>query len=75
MSHDEFVAKYNRICGLKQISKDQADRAREQWMNLQDCKDIADAMQTLAKFGQPRPFIGYNPGPNFLEFERRARQE
>jgi 2-methylcitrate dehydratase len=61
MSHDELVAKYNRICGLKQIGKDQADRAREQWMNLKDCKDIADAIQVIAKFGQPMPLSDRTP--------------
>ena len=61
MSHDEIVAKYNRICDLKEISKDQADRAREQWMSLKDCKDIADAIQVIAKFGKPRPLSDKTP--------------
>ncbi len=61
MSHDELVAKYSRICDLKQISKAQADRAREQWMNLKDLKDFADAMQLVAKFGQPKPLSDMTP--------------
>ena len=61
MSHDELLAKYNRICDLKQISKAQADRAREQWMNLKDLKDFADAMQLIAKFGQPKPLSDMTP--------------
>jgi 2-methylcitrate dehydratase len=61
MSHDELIAKYNRICDLKQISRDQANRAREQWMNLKDIRDIADAMQTIAKFGQPKPLSDMTP--------------
>jgi hypothetical protein len=61
MSHDELIAKYNRICDLKQISKTQADRAREQWMNLKDLKDFADAMQVIAKFGQPKPLSDMTP--------------
>jgi 2-methylcitrate dehydratase len=61
MSHDELIAKYNRICDLKQISKAQADRAREQWMNLKDLKDFADAMQVIAKFGQPKPLSDMTP--------------
>jgi 2-methylcitrate dehydratase len=61
MSHDELIAKYNRICDLKQISRDQANRAREQWMNLKDCKDIANAMQMIAKFGQPKPLSDMTP--------------
>jgi 2-methylcitrate dehydratase len=61
MSHDELVAKYNRICDLKQISRAQADRARERWMNLKDSKDIADAVQVIAKFGQPKPLSDMTP--------------
>jgi 2-methylcitrate dehydratase len=61
MSHDEIIAKYNRICGLKQISKDQADRARQMWINLKDCKDIGDAVQVVAKFGQPKPLADRTP--------------
>ena len=61
MSHDELVAKYNRIADLQQISKGQADRVREQWMNLKDCKDIADAMQVIAKLGQPKPLSDRTP--------------
>ncbi len=66
MSHDELVAKYNRICDLKQISKDQADRAREQWMNLKDCKDIADAMQSDREIRPADAFIGQDTRPEFL---------
>ena len=61
MSHDELLAKYNRICDLKQISKAQADHAREQWMNLKDLKDFADAIQVIAKFGQPKPLSDMTP--------------
>jgi 2-methylcitrate dehydratase len=55
MSRDELIQKHNRIADFMQISAEQRERARQQWMNLRACKDIGDAMQTIAKFGQPRP--------------------
>jgi 2-methylcitrate dehydratase len=55
MSHDELIQKYNRISDFMQVSKEQRERAREQWMNLRASKDITEAIQTIAKFGQPRP--------------------
>jgi 2-methylcitrate dehydratase len=61
MGHDELIQRYSRMAEFKQINKEQADRAREQWMNLQACKDIAEAVQTIAKFGQPKPLSDMTP--------------
>jgi 2-methylcitrate dehydratase len=61
MSHDELIRKHNRISDFMQVSKEQRERAREQWMNLRASKDIAEAMQTIAKFGQPRPLSDRSP--------------
>lgn len=55
LSHDDNVKRYNRMADFMQIDREQADRAREQWMNLRAVKDIADAMQTIAKYGKPKP--------------------
>lgn len=45
-----------------EVDKAQADRAIQQWMNLKDVKDIGDAIQTVAKFGKPRPLTDRSPG-------------
>ena len=55
MSHDELIQKYNRISDFMQVSKEQRERARAQWMNLRAAKDIGEAIETIAKFGRPRP--------------------
>lgn len=55
LSHDENLKRYNRMADFMQIDRAQADRAREQWMNLRNVKDIADAMKTVAKYGRPKP--------------------
>lgn len=61
MSHDELLQKHDRIADFMQISREQRERAREQWMNLRACKDIGEAMQTIAKFGQPKPLTDRTP--------------
>jgi hypothetical protein len=61
MSHDDLIQKHNRISDFMQINKEQRERAREQWMNLRACKDIGDAMRTIAKFGQPKPLSDRTP--------------
>ena len=61
MSRDELIQKYNRLADFMQVSKEQRERAREQWMNLRACKDIGEAMQTIAKFGQPKPLSDRSP--------------
>ena len=55
MTHEELRAKYYRIAEFSHVDKAQADRAIEQWLNLKSVKDIGDAIQTVAKFGQARP--------------------
>jgi 2-methylcitrate dehydratase PrpD len=55
MTHDDIIAKYRRICEFMHVSDAQRDRALAQWSDLRSVKDIADAIQTLATFGRPRP--------------------
>jgi 2-methylcitrate dehydratase len=55
MSHDEVIEKFNRICAYKSVTNEQRDRIRTAWSNLQTAKDISDAVQTVATFGQPKP--------------------
>jgi 2-methylcitrate dehydratase len=61
MSHDDLIQKYNRISDFMQVSHEQRERARVQWMSLRTCKDIAEAMGTIAKFGEPRPLSERSP--------------
>src|ERR1700730_12753758 len=61
MSHDELIQKHNRISDFMQVSKEQRERARQQWTNLRACKDIGEAIETIAKFGQPRPLSDKTP--------------
>jgi len=52
---DEIVAKFNRACEFKKVDNAQRDKARAVWSNLAAVKDIGEAIQTMAKFGNPRP--------------------
>jgi len=61
MSHDELIEKHDRIADFMQVSKEQRERARKQWMNLRACKDIGEAIETIAKFGQPKPLSDRSP--------------
>jgi hypothetical protein len=49
------MAKYHRICEFMHVNDSQRDRALAQWSDLRSVKNIADAIQTLATFGRPRP--------------------
>ena len=55
VSDDELTAKFDRVAAYMKIDNEQRDRARETWGNLRNVKDIGQAIQSLAKFGQPRP--------------------
>jgi 2-methylcitrate dehydratase len=61
MTHEELVAKYYRTAEFMEVDKAQADRAIQQWMNLKAVKDIGDAIQTVARFGRPRPLTDRTP--------------
>jgi 2-methylcitrate dehydratase len=61
MTNEELKAKYYRIAEFSGVDKAQADRAIQQWMNLKEVRDIADAIQTVAKFGRPRPLSDRSP--------------
>ena len=55
LTDEEVAAKFNRACAYQQMSDAQRDRARTTWGNLRQVKDIGEAIQTLATFGQPTP--------------------
>jgi 2-methylcitrate dehydratase len=55
MTHQEILAKFNRICDYKKVNAGQRDKLSQQWMNLKDVKDMGEAVKTAAKFGAPRP--------------------
>ena len=55
LTMDEIVAKFNRACEFKKVENAQRDKARAVWSNLAAVKDIGEAIQTMAKFGNPRP--------------------
>jgi 2-methylcitrate dehydratase len=55
LTDEEVTAKFNRACAYAHIADAQRDRARTVWGNLRQIKDIGEAIQTLAKFGQPKP--------------------
>jgi 2-methylcitrate dehydratase len=55
LTMEEVVAKFNRVCDYKGIAPQQRDRARAIWSNLREVKDIGEAMQTMATFGNPQP--------------------
>jgi len=61
MTREELRAKYYRLAEFSHVDKPQAERAIQQWMNLKAVKDIGDAIQTVAKFGQPRPLTDRSP--------------
>ena len=55
MTDEEITRKFNRACAHMQVNETQRDRARAVWGNIMAVKDIGEAMQTLAKFGNPKP--------------------
>jgi len=57
----DLVAKYDRLAEFGGINKDQAARARDQWMNLRAVKDIGEAIQIVAKFGNPKALTDDSP--------------
>jgi 2-methylcitrate dehydratase PrpD len=61
LTHEEVVAKFNRICDYKKVNPAQRDKMREQWFNLKDVKDMGDAVKMVAKYGAPRPLSDMKP--------------
>lgn len=55
VTDEETAAKFNRACAYMKMEDAQRERARAIWGNLRQVKDIGEAMQTLARFGQPKP--------------------
>jgi 2-methylcitrate dehydratase len=55
VTHDEIVAKFNRVFEFMQVADAQRERALAQWSNLRAVGDIAEPMRNLARFGRPAP--------------------
>jgi 2-methylcitrate dehydratase len=55
LTDEEVTAKFNKACDYMKMDRAQRDRARAIWGNLRQVKDIGEAIQTLARFGQPKP--------------------
>ncbi len=55
VTHDEIIAKFNRVCAFMQVSNAQRERALEQWSDLRAVSDIAEPIGNLARFGRPAP--------------------
>ncbi len=55
MTDVEIAKKFDRACAYMKVPDTQRDRARTMWGNLPAVKDIGDATQTLARFGNPQP--------------------
>lgn len=55
VTHDEIVAKFNRVFAFMNVSDRQRERALTQWSNLRAVDDIAEPMRNLARFGRPLP--------------------
>jgi 2-methylcitrate dehydratase len=52
---EELLAKFNRVCAYKKIDDVQRDRIHAIWSNLYKVKDVGEAIQTVAKYGRPKP--------------------
>ena len=55
ITHDEIIAKFNRVFDFMHVADEQRERALAQWSNLRAIDDIAEPMKNLAKFGRPLP--------------------
>ena len=55
LTHEEIVAKFDRVCAFRQVSDAQRAQALTQWLNLRTIRDIAEPINTLATFGRPVP--------------------
>ena len=55
MTHQEIVAKFNRVCAFMSMPDEQRDRARAMWSNLAQVRDMAEPIRALAHFGRPLP--------------------
>jgi len=54
LTHDEVVAKFNRVCDYKSVSSEQKEKVRSTWQNLKAVTDIAAPISGVAHFGQPK---------------------
>ncbi len=61
MSHDELIAKYNRLADFMEVDKSQRDQVLKTWMDLKNTKDITEPIKLITKFGKPRPLTDMGP--------------
>ncbi len=54
----EQKEKLDRACAFMKVNPAQRDQAYKIWGDTSSLKDFADAMKVVAKFGQPKPFVG-----------------
>jgi len=57
MTLQEVNKKLIACCAYKHVTNQRRDLVRAQWSNLRAVKDIAEAVQTIAKFSQPKPLF------------------
>jgi len=55
VTHDEIIAKFNRVFAFMNVSDRQRERSLAQWSDLRAVEDITEPMQNLARFGRPMP--------------------
>jgi len=55
LTMEEIVAKFNRACEYKKVDAAQRDKARAIWSNIAALKDVGEAVQVMAKFGNAKP--------------------
>jgi hypothetical protein len=55
LTHDEVVAKFDRICDFKSVTSEQKERIRSTWQNLKAVPDISVPISGIARFGKPKP--------------------
>jgi 2-methylcitrate dehydratase len=55
MTDEQITAKFNRACAYQKIDDARRDRIRTVWGDLHSLTDIAEAIQAVATFGNPKP--------------------
>jgi len=63
LSHDNNVKRYNRMADFMEIDRAQADRAREQWMNLSDCEGHRSSHADHCEIWQAQALVRQKPRP------------
>lgn len=55
MTDDQVTAKFNRTCAYQKLDDAHRDRIRSVWSDLRSVRDIGEAIQVVATFGNPKP--------------------